>query len=434
MSKCPNCNSDKWVNVDYLRNKDTDSKGNKINMSMCDECGFITYPDKIKNKEEMLEYYRKSYRPAPSVHNSFTGQRKNNYHYHFLQDVFKKWKDTNFDKPVICDIGAAYGMSLNLFKQLFPNADINGTELTETMKRVAYHEFGFKLTDDIDESKKYDMIMTYKVLEHQIDPIHELKSYAKLLKHDGFLYISVPTWFNTLANPGLDGFDLDYYYDTNHINVWSREMFKSILVRSGFEILKEDFLMYGDTYLCRVNHAMTSDVYYKENKESLLKSAEKMKKAYELFLDYKYDEAVSVYPEYPQAWQAKLEMNRKVLAEKGFDFFKQNFIDQMLASCFRSAEAYICATDFCLRARNFNLALTYAQHSLDMKPNNPVTLGQLINLYKEMGARAKEEKDKIEAFKKARETAIVLHNVSSQNRDDAINQIYLTSSFLPIEN
>lgn len=433
MSECPNCKNHNWQNIDYLRNKEKDDKGKNINMCICLDCGFVTYPDKIKNKEEMLEFYRKSYRPAPTVFNSFTGQRKNNFHYAFLKDLLSKWQKEGKTSPVICDIGTAYGMSLNMFKQIFPNADISGVELTETMRRVAYHEFGFNLTEDIDASKKYDMIMSYKVLEHQIDPMAELKKYSELIKPDGYLYISIPSWFNTMANPGLENFDLDYYYDTSHINVWTREMFKSMLVRSGFEIIKEDIIIYGDTYLCRVNHALKSGNFYKENIEMLLNKMSLFKRAFDLFNDYKFEDAIKVYPEYPQAWTSYLEMNRKLLTEKGFDYFKANFIDKMIDACPRSTESFITATDFCLRARKFDLCLFYAQKSLDMKPNNPVSLGQLINIYKEMGVKSLSESDKIEYFKKAREAAIVLHNVSSQNRDEAINQIYLLGSLIPIE-
>lgn len=435
MSKCPNCNEENWKNVDEQRFKDKDKNGKTINMCICQTCGFCTYPDKIADKEKMLEHYRKEYRPAPSINNSFTGQRKNHFHLHFLKDLLDEWKAAGKNKPVICDVGTAFGMSLNMFKQLIPEADLNGTELTETMRNVAYHEFGFKLSEEIDASKKYDLIMSYKVLEHQIDPLEELKKYAMLLSENGRLYISVPTWFKSLTNFGMDGFDLEYYYDPNHINVWTQEMFESLLSRAGFEIIKKDHIIYGDTYLCKVVSNINDSTalsFYKENPNDIELKMNKAKKAFLSFVDYKYDEAIEHWPDYPQAWVAKLEMNRKQMAEKGYLWFDENMIQPMLAACPTSAEVWICATDYAMRAKQFEKAIELANICLDKKPNNPATISQLINIFKELAVRQKDEAKKIDFFNKAKESAIVLHNVSSQNRDDAINQIYFISSLLPI--
>lgn len=433
MINCPNCNEDNWLNVDEHRYKDKDKKGVKINMSLCQNCGMISYPDKIANKEKMLAHYRTEYRPAPSINNAFTGQRKNHFHFSFLRDLLEEWKQNGLDKPVICDVGTAFGMSLNMFKQLLPNADLNGTELTETMRKVAFHEFGFKLTEEIDTTKKYDLIMSYKVLEHQIDPLAELKKYAQLLSSCGHLYISVPTWFNSLTNFGMDGFDLDYYYDPNHINVWTREMFESLLSRAGFEIIKKDYVIYGDTYLCRVNHSLAeSAVIYKHDHKDIELKMKTTKEAFLSFIDYKYEEAIKHWPDYPQAWVARLEMNRKQMAEMGFDWFEAKMIEPMIEACPTSAEVWICATDYAMRAKKFERAIELANICLEKKPNNPVSISHLINIFKELAIRSKDENQKIEYFKKAKESAIVLHNVSSQNRDEAINQIYFISSLLPI--
>lgn len=430
--KCFNCGSENWENVDQYRYKDTDKKGKKINMSICRDCAAISYPDRWMSKEEIYAHYKKDYRPAPNVNNLFTGLRKNHFHAAFLKDLFEQWQKDKKESPVICDIGTAYGMSLGLFKTLFPKADINGTELTETMKRVSYHEFGFKLTDEIDETKKYDMIMSYKVLEHQLDPMQELQKYSKLLKEDGVLYISVPTWFNIMCNFGLDGFDLEYYYDPNHINVWTKEMFENILLRSGFEIIKEDHQIYGDTYLCKPSAKHKDLAPLIHNIGEIKNKLDKIKTAFLRFTEYQYDEAIDIYPEYPQAWIAKLEMNRKLIAEKGFATFHDLFIKPMLAACPNSPECVICATDFAMRAGEFDIAINYGNKALEMKPNNPVTLGQFMNLFKELALNSSNEKEKITYFKKAKEFAVHLSNVSLQNRDEAISHIYLLNSLIPV--
>lgn len=429
--KCPNCGGSNWENVDQYRFKDKDKGGKQINMSICTDCGMISYPDKIQNKEAMLEHYRKEYRPAPTINNSFTGQRKNYFHLHFLNDLFNKWKSEN-KKITVTDVGCAYGMSLNMIQQIFPDADINGVELTESMKRVAYHEFGYKLSDEIDASKKYDMIMSYKVLEHQIDPMEELSKYADLLKEDGVLYISVPTWFNVMSNFGLDGFDLDYYYDPNHINVWTKELFESMLLRSGFEIIKEDHVIYGDTYLCKVKKENKQLPVLKLDPAKIKDKMEQIKKAFLCFIDYDYAGAILNYPEYPQAWVAMLEIERKKMAEHGFEWFKQNLIKKMIDACPNSPECIIAANDFSLRAQDFEGALQLSQVALKMKPNNPVSLHHIIIAFKELAIRERTEENKIKLLIQARNAAINLHNLSAQNREQAVNEIYFLNSLIPV--
>lgn len=84
----------------------------------------------------------------------FAGERKNCFHHKFLLDLFNKWKAEGKESPRICEIGAAYGFTLQWIRQIFPKAEISGTELTTSFRRNAYHEFGIKLDEDIDTTKK----------------------------------------------------------------------------------------------------------------------------------------------------------------------------------------------------------------------------------------------------------------------------------------
>jgi 2-polyprenyl-3-methyl-5-hydroxy-6-metoxy-1,4-benzoquinol methylase len=172
---CIICEGNNWENIDHLKLK-------KVGMHMCKGCGFVSYPDKYKSEEEIKEHYRKSYRPAPQVGNLFTGERKLQYHSMFLEGLLSSWKERGITSPDVCEIGSAYGMFLNWFKSQVPDAKISGTELTESYRRVAFHEYGIELEEDFDNSKKYDMIVSYHVLEHQIAADKKLKEYAENIK------------------------------------------------------------------------------------------------------------------------------------------------------------------------------------------------------------------------------------------------------------
>lgn len=430
--KCPNCQSSDWKNVDEFRFKDKDEKGTPIGMSMCNSCGFVSYPEKYQTKDEIIAHYRKAYRKPPSVVNMFTGQRKNHFHYAFLKDLIEEWQKSDA-KPDIVEIGAAFGMSLNMFQQLIPSANISGTELTTAYKNVARHEFGIKLDDDFDDSKKYDLIMSYKVLEHQLDPHIELARYAKALKPEGFLYISVPTWFGPMVNFGLDGFDLDYYYEPNHINVWSKQMFESMLKIAGLEIVKTDFKMYGDTYLCKANAAMSvnQEPYY-ESTEIRLKQLADIKKAFELFVDQKYSEAVKVWPDFPSAHSSDIEMKRKMLAQMPWEQFEKDVLGPAVKSCPDSVELLITCADFALRARNFDRCINLTRKCLELKPNNPASLFQAATAFEQMAVHAKNKEEKNTFLQRSKETYFHLMNVSEQNKHECISKIYHINAHLDV--
>ena len=79
-------------------------------MAICLDCGFVSYPDRYKTKDEIIKYYENDYRSAPQIGNVYTGQRKLHYHSKVLTPVFNRWIETGNKKPVVSDIGAAFGM------------------------------------------------------------------------------------------------------------------------------------------------------------------------------------------------------------------------------------------------------------------------------------------------------------------------------------
>lgn len=429
---CPNCESNDWKNVDEYRFKPTDDKGHAVGMSICNNCGFTSYPSKYKSKEEIIAHYRKEYRKPPTVMNMFTGQRKNHFHYAFLKDHIENWQKSEKEVNIV-EIGAAFGMSLNMFQQLLPKANIEGTELTNSYKNVCKQEFGIELKDDFDESKQYDLIMSYKVLEHQLDPHLELARYAKALKPNGFLYISVPTWFNSLVNFGLEGFELEYYYDPNHINMWTREMFESMLARAGLEIVKFDGLMYGETYLCKQTTKEIPHIVFKEEPGDILARLKAIKEAYLAYIEQDYAGAIALYPDFPQAHISLLEMSRKELSDFGWAEFKARRITPMLETCKTSVEAMICATDFMMRMKKYDEAVEMTKKTLKLKPNNPASLFQAGICFEQLAIHEKKPKEKMNYLLKAKELYFHLMNVSEQNKHEAISKIYFINSQIPSE-
>lgn len=422
--KCPNCGGDHWENVDNFRLK-------PAGMGLCTSCGFVSYPAKWKTKEEIFAHYRTSYRNPPTHANLFACERKNHFHHKFLAETFEAWKKEKNEAPAICEVGAAFGASLNFFRQVFPKADVSGTELTTSMRRNAAHEFGIKLSEDIDESKTYDMIMSYKVLEHQVDPHLELERYARLLKPGGLLYMSVPTWFKTLYNFGMSGFDLEYYFDPNHINVWTREVFESMLNRAGFEIVKADQVIYSSTYLCRVNPEMKKGPMVKHDPTVIKVALGNIKAAFLAFQENNFKKAIEIWPDYPQAHVSHAEMSRKILGEKGWAEFSAQIIEPALKACPESSDILVMATDFAMRAGELQAATKFAEKALLWKPENPVSLSHLVNIMRELALKAKDPKEKLHYFIQAREIASHWRHVSGQHFKEATDLILFFNSKIP---
>lgn len=423
---CIICKNDKWENIDQYRYKPQ-------GMSMCTVCGFCSYPSKWKTKADIIAYYRKDYRPPARFQNFSTNNRKCHFHALFLDDVFKEWKYKNV-KPKIFEVGAAYGMALN-FLRTVTGGKVSGSELNLPDRRLAMHEFGIELKEEFDD-EKYDMIMSYKVAEHMLDVDVEIQRYAKSLNPGGYLYISVPTWFDSMNNFGLPGFDLEYYYDPNHINVWTQKHFETMLWNNGFKIIKKDLKTYDATYMCQVHDGTVMKKSEYENPEEIKFKLDRIKQAFEKFKQNKFDDAISLYPDYPQAHVSRFEMSRKQnwkqFQDKGWDWVKEHIIDFGYKHCPNAVEMDVLAADICMRFGKPEDAIKYCEKGLAVKPANPIFLNMMINIMREMAVRANTNESKAHYFKQAIEIAEYLIKVSPEHLAIGTDMKYLFKANIPI--
>ncbi len=429
--RCISCSTeDQWKNVDEFR---IVPKG----MSICTCCGLVSYPSLYKSEEEIKAHYRTDYRKIPKVGNLYTGLRKIHNHDAFLGKELKELAKKN-PKPVIGEIGAAYGLFLNhLHTKYFPEGEFYGTELTTTYRRVAFHEFGLALTEDFDLSKKYDLIISYKVAEHQLDADKRLREYALALKEDGLLYISVPTWFDGLNNFGLPGFDLEYYYDTNHINVWTQKLFENILKKAGLEVIKFDDMLYDKTYLCKRNDALMKQEHpgY-EDVDHILRSLKSIKEAFVALQNGDTTAAITAYPNYPEAWTTHYERRRAEMHEHKqdvtLDDILKEFYEPFKAACGDDYDTWRFVADIAMRYDNYELALEYWQKCISVRPGSASVLSPITHCYRRMAEVAKDPKY-AEALRQ-KSVEITRHWMGSdlESAPEAINWLYFDLSKLKL--
>ena len=424
--RCVVCDANDWENVDQYRIR-------KEGMALCKSCGMISYPAKWKTIDEIKAYYKKDYRNPPTVRNWFTGQRKLHYHNAFLTDLFVEWKNEN-KKPVVCEIGAAYGLFLNFFRNHFPDAELHGTEWTISYRRNAWHEFGINLTDDVDTSKQYDLIASYKVAEHQVDVDLMLRQYVECLKPGGYLYISVPTWLSRLTNFGAAGFDLEYYYHPNHINVWTKKLFEQILKKVGLKIVKHNDTYYDDTYLCVRDDEQMKLPLEKEDPAEIKSRLAQVHAAGVHFMEGRFTEAVQTWPDFPEAHVNRYETKRAEFHKQGFDVIREQVIDLIHKCCPNSPEAWGLTADIHIRYDHFEDALKCLEKNLQLRPGNPTALRMMAQCYRALRHKALLNED-IKLSRKylneARNVSRHLAMVSDEDRWSCLTAIYDDNAKLP---
>ena len=427
--ECVVCRSNDWENVDKYRH---DEK----NMCMCKKCGFVSYPTLYKTKQEIIDYYRKEYRPPPSAQNYFTGYRKLGFHLAFLGDSIKKHLEGK-KAPVIGEVGAAFGMFLDYFRsQYAPDGVFHGTELTTSFKRVAHWEFGLDLTDELPPGD-YDVISSYKVAEHQLDVDLELANYRKYLeKKDGLLYISVPTWFDILNNFGKGGFDLNYYYDTNHVNVWTKKLFESCLKKAGFEIIKHDGFIYDDTYLCKVCEpkALTEADY--EDPKDILDRLDRIKKASDFAAQGKHREALEMWPRFPIVWSELYNYSRSKLHATGesnpFEHIMKEVTEPMFKVLGKERDTLIMAADLCMAYEKWDRAIDYLSDILEICPVSSVALDRMSQCFRQKALVEKDEIKRVEHFARSRHLVGMVAQNDPQRHHDQITWRYHDESQMPV--
>lgn len=428
-TRCIICDTvGEWENVDNLQ-------AAKTNLSICQKCGFVTHIDNLKTKEELQDYYKKDYRPAPASANFHTGQRKLHFHQAFLSELFNKWGKED-RKPVIFESGTAYGLFLKWAKDYLKvkgtEAEVSGSEWTESFKRVCFHHHGIKLQDEIDETKKYDLIGSYKVLEHQVDADKELRKFTELLKDDGLIYIGVPIWFHTLHNFGMGGFDLGYYYHKDHINVWSEKLFETLLKKCGLEVIKKNDIYYDHVYLCKRNDSLMDLPREFDDPKKKKEDMEVIQKAEKFKLDNKFREAIELWPNFPVAWVNNYELNRKKFDELGIKGIWENHLSAAIKACPQSAEIVAHAADVFARYDEHEKAIEFFDKALDMKPNNPSYLmGRAQELLK-LSKKVDKPEDEIKLLAEARGTLYHSAGVSEQTKFNCLDWIYKVESEIPL--
>lgn len=171
----------------------------------------------------------------------------------------------------IIDIGGGYGDFVYQLSKKYLDSSITLLEPgvtrinTTTESKITKINQLLNVTFSEENKEKYDVITSFHVLEHVLDPIEFIKNCYNMLKPGGLLYIEVPNQNNDLI--GKSNYYRDnIWYMKAHISYFTVDIIKNIFIQLGITNYKfNGFERYDyNNYLnwIRENKPQTNCTYY----------------------------------------------------------------------------------------------------------------------------------------------------------------------------
>lgn len=144
----------------------------------------------------------------------------------------------------VLDYGCGEGKLLNTISKLRPDLKLHGIDIQSPLQREVPFEFSLIENDSCSFfDRKFDMVLSFDVLEHVLDPEKTLKNMRGMLKDNGTLLLFVPMEGEALSPFGFYRFLLGqnlYVITKSHIqNFQKRDFFP--LLKKQFEIEKVSY-------------------------------------------------------------------------------------------------------------------------------------------------------------------------------------------------
>lgn len=223
---CKLCGSFEFQDVmifDKCIFSDGNKSDEKLTKEECQGCGTV----RTKIYMNFEEFYSNNYQPSRNIDTVaiFNNEEINRsqFVYEWIKDLIPKERFQNIQS--IFEIGCGQGYLLDKFDI----RDKFGVEPSEEAFKIAskvgkIRNIGY---EKIKDSEKYDLILSYCVIEHVENPKSFIKKKHTILNRGGIICIALPI---------QDRFNYDLVF-ADHIHHFQDENFKSLLNNSGFEVI-----------------------------------------------------------------------------------------------------------------------------------------------------------------------------------------------------
>lgn len=236
ISNCPVCSSstDKILTEQLRR-----GEGKVFYCATCD-LGFLQ--EKILNVKDYYDKeYRKEYSHKSEI-NTTNPEEMFQIYQNYQSDRLKILEKYSKNDISILEIGASAGQFIYHIKDKFKI--INGIELDSNCCEYVESNFNIDMDSNLlDESKFnkenfYDMVCSFQVLEHTLNPITFMQSIYRVLKKGGRAIIEVPHLYDPLLSvwdvPSYNSF----YYHSAHNFYFSETSLKKVAKKVNFKVLE----------------------------------------------------------------------------------------------------------------------------------------------------------------------------------------------------
>ncbi len=144
-------------------------------------------------------------------------------------------QEKNINVKRLLDVGAGFGIFLEEWRKSFPQTKLLAIEPSGSLAQECRSK-NLEVVEEIVENvvghdNSADLVICFEVLEHVYDPLDFLRALKRLVRPDGYVFVS------TLC---VDGFDLQVLWDKSnqvfpphHINLLSIKGFERLFQRAG---------------------------------------------------------------------------------------------------------------------------------------------------------------------------------------------------------
>lgn len=195
----------------------------------CNDCSFHFIPPYYRKKIEYTQYKNADVTAAVRAGNNWIKIQRHKLRFKFIQKFVKS--------GTLFDLGAGWGHFMLAGKEL--GYDVYGIEISEQPYLYCVNDLKLPVEHidffEMDETKKFDVITMWDVLEH-IDKADEfLAKCAKLTKEGGYLILQVPQIDSYFARRHKDKWKM---MGLDHVNYFGKKTITQILANHGYEVQK----------------------------------------------------------------------------------------------------------------------------------------------------------------------------------------------------
>ena len=228
---CPACNSKKSKNF---------FKKYSFNFKLCQKCKTIFMSPRPSQKI-MDEYYSNSENYkfwAKYIFPKSEKIRKNEIHKLWIERIITYIKKFKLKHKSLLEIGSGYGTFGNLVITSNFFSKYLGIEPTPELSEVCKErklKIINKKVEDVFLEEKFDIVVSFEVIEHIFNPQIFVRKINSLLKKNGSVFLSCPNG---------KGFDIEILkeksqsVDSEHVNLFNPESMKILLQKNNFKVLE----------------------------------------------------------------------------------------------------------------------------------------------------------------------------------------------------